>query len=141
MNFYVKHSLPGRIRIRYNISEVNMRQAVLARNLLSVQDGMHQVSVNHITGSFLIYYDRTKQSEQSIKALFRALSDKYLNDGDMLASVALPPKQTSLFEALISMAVWHYAKRLLPPPLRLLFQTASIAVSYTHLTLPTNSRV
>ena len=77
MNFYVKHSLPGRIRIRYNISEVNMRQAVLAQNLLSVQDGMHQVSVNHITGSFLIYYDQTKQSEQSIKALFRALSDKY----------------------------------------------------------------
>ena len=127
MNFYVKHSLPGRIRIRYDISELSLRQAVLAQNLLSVQEGMHQVSVNHITGSFLIYYDQTKQSEQSIKALFAALSDKYLNDADMLASVALPQKRTSLFESLIAMTAWHYAKRLLPPPLRLIVQLASIA--------------
>ena len=127
MNFYIKHSLPGRIRIRYDKSEVSLRQAVLAQNLLSVQEGMSQVTVNHITGSFLIRYDETKQSEQSIKALFAALSDKYLNDDDMLASVALPTKQTSLLESLISMAAWHYAKRLLPPPLRLILQFTSIA--------------
>ena len=127
MNFYIKHSLPGRIRIRYDKSEVSLRQAVLAQNLLSVQEGMNQVTVNHITGSFLIYYDEKKQSEKSIKALFRALSDKYLNDGDMLASVALPPKQTSLLGSLISMTAWHYAKRFLPPPFGSILQFASIA--------------
>ena len=88
---------------------------------------MAQVTVNHIVGSFLIRYDETKQSEQSIKALFRVLSDKYLNDADMLASVTLPPKRASLPESLISMAVWHYAKRLLPPPLGSILQLASIA--------------
>ncbi|MFC2386448.1 heavy metal translocating P-type ATPase [Treponema socranskii] len=127
MKFYVKHSLPGRMRVRYDKSEVSVRQAVLAQTLLSVQEGMAQVTVNHIVGSFLIRYDETKQSEKNIKALFRALSDKYLNDADMLASVTLPPKRASLPESLISMAVWHYAKRLLPPPLGSILQLASIA--------------
>ena len=127
MKFYVKHSLPGRMRVRYDKSEVSVRQAVLAQTLLSVQEGMAQVTVNHIVGSFLIRYDETKQSEKNIKALVRALSDKYLNDADMLASVTLPPKRASLPESLISMAVWHYAKRLLPPPLGSILQLASIA--------------
>lgn len=115
------------MRVRYDKSEVSVRQAVLAQTLLSVQEGMAQVTVNHIVGSFLIRYDETKQSEKNIKALFRALSDKYLNDADMLASVTLPPKRASLPESLISMAVWHYAKRLLPPPLGSILQLASIA--------------
>ena len=68
MKFYVKHSLPGRMRVRYDKSEVSVRQAVLAQTLLSVQEGMAQVTVNHIVGSFLIRYDETKQSEKNIKA-------------------------------------------------------------------------
>ena len=49
MNFSVRHSLPGRIRIRYNKNELSKRQAALAVSLLSVQEGMTRVSVNYTT--------------------------------------------------------------------------------------------
>ena len=57
MDYYVKHSLPGRIRIRDDKGTTTPRQATLAQSLLSVQEGMTKVTVNFTTGSFLIYYD------------------------------------------------------------------------------------
>ena len=62
MNFTVRHSLPGRIRIRYDKSKISRRQAALALGLLFVQDGMNDVSVNYTSGSFLIYYDVERES-------------------------------------------------------------------------------
>ncbi len=127
MNFYVKHSLPGRIRIRYNKEEVTARQATLAQSLLSVQEGMTKVTVNYITGSFLIYYDETVLSVRQIKAYLMALSAKYLDDEEMLKSVAEPPRQESLIETLLFMTAQHYIKMLLPAPLRIAFRVMSLA--------------
>ena len=118
MDFYVKHSLPGRIRIRYDKQNITSRQATLAQSLLSVQEGMSKVTVNFTTGSFLIYYNTDILSEKQIKAFFMALSDKYLKDKEMLNSVTVPPKQQSLIQTLAVMTVTHYLKQLLPLPVR-----------------------
>ncbi|MBQ9538905.1 MAG: heavy metal translocating P-type ATPase [Treponema sp.] len=127
MEFTVKHSLPGRIRVGYDKSKVSRRQAALAHSLLSVQEGMTDVSVNYTTASFLIYYDKEKLSEKYIKAYFMALSDKYLNNAEMLESVEEPVEQESLLFDLAMMTVMHYAKQLLPLPVRMLMQVYSLA--------------
>ncbi|MCR5623355.1 MAG: heavy metal translocating P-type ATPase [Treponema sp.] len=127
MDFTVKHSLPGRIRVGYDKTKISRRQAALAHSLLSVQEGMTDVSVNYTTASFLIYYDTEKLSEKHIKAYFLALSGKYLNNPEMLDSVDEPAEQESLLFDLACMTVWHYVKQLLPVPVRLLLQVYSLA--------------
>ena len=122
MNFYVKHSIPGRMRVAYNKYELTKRQVALAQNLLAVQEGIKDVSANFTTGTFLLYYDVKIQSERKIKALFKALSAKYLNDAELLASIEEPKDQDSLFGDLFWMALKHYAKFLLPPQLRLVLR-------------------
>lgn len=127
MNYYVKHSLPGRIRIRYDKNTTTPRQATLAQSLLSVQEGMTKVTLNYTTGSFLIYYDEDILSEKNIKAFFMALTDKYLNDEEMLNSVEIPQKQDNILNILAFMTVNHYIKQLLPTPLRVFFRIISLA--------------
>ena len=127
MNFTVKHSLPGRIRICYDKKNISRRQAALAYSLLSVQDGMTEVSVNYTTGSFLIYYDINKLSEKHIRAYFMALSEKYLNNKEMLESVDEPREQESLLFDLALMTASHYFKMILPLPVQLLLRTWSLA--------------
>lgn len=127
MDFTVKHSLPGRIRVGYDKTKISRRQAALAHSLLSVQEGMTDVRVNYTTASFLIYYDTEKLSEKHIKAYFLALSGKYLNNQEMLDSVDEPAEQESLLFGLACMTVWHYVKQLLPAPIRLLLQIRSLA--------------
>ena len=126
MEFTVKHSLPGRIRVCYDKQRITRRQAALAQSLLSVQEGMNSVSVNYITGSFLLYYDTELLSEKKIKAYFMALSDKYLGDVELLNSVEEPQEQDNLLFDLALMVLGHYAKLLLPPPLRLLMRVWSL---------------
>jgi len=127
MNFTVKHSLPGRIRIRYDKSKITRQQAALAQSLLAVQEGMTDVSVNYTTGSFLVFYDIEKLSEKHIKAYFSALSEKYLNNQEMLESVGEPREQESLLFNLAVMTVMHYVKQILPLPIRILFRVYSLA--------------
>ncbi|MBO4728435.1 MAG: heavy metal translocating P-type ATPase [Spirochaetaceae bacterium] len=127
MNFTVKHSLPGRIRIRYDKSKITRQQAALAQSLLSVQEGMTDVSVNYTTGSFLVFYDVKKLSEKHIKAYFSALSDKYLNNQEMLESIGEPREQESLLFDLAVMTVMHYIKQLLPLPIRIIMRVYSLA--------------
>ncbi len=122
MNISVKHSLPGRIRIGYNKREVTAKQAALAQSLLSEQDGLTNVSVNYVTGTFLIYYDQKKFSEKKIKAYFMALSDKYLDDKELLDSVPEPQKQENLLYTLALMTASFYLKKLLPVPIKILLR-------------------
>lgn len=122
MNISVKHSLPGRIRIGYNKREVTAKQAALAQSLLSEQDGLTNVSVNYVTGTFLIYYDQKKFSEKKIKAYFMALSDKYLDDKELLDSVPEPKKQENLLYTLALMTASFYLKKLLPVPIKILLR-------------------
>lgn len=127
MEFTVKHSLPGRIRVAYNKKRITKRQAALAQSLLSVQEGMDDVTVNYVTGTFLLYYDTAVLSEKKIKAYFMALSDKYLDDRELLNSVDEPQEQDNLLFDLTMMVIGHYGKLLLPPPLRLLLRVWSLA--------------
>ena len=127
MNFTVKHSLPGRIRISYDKSKITRQQAALAQSLLSVQEGMTNVSVNYTTGSFLVFYDIEKLSEKHIKAYFSALSEKYLNNQEMLESIGEPQEQESLLFNLAVMTVMHYVKQLLPLPIRIIMRVYSLA--------------
>ncbi len=127
MDFYVKHSLPGRIRIRYDKQNITSRQATLAQSLLSVQEGMTKVTVNFTTGSFLIYYNTDILSEKQIKAFFMALSDKYLKDEEMLNSVEAPQKQQSLIQTLAIMTVTHYLKQFLPLPVRMVIRAFNLS--------------
>ena len=126
MDFTVKHSLPGRIRIRYDKTKITRRQAALALSLLSVQEGMTDVSVNYTTGSFLIYYDTKQLSEKHIRAYFMALSDKYLKNQEMLEAVEEPQEQESLLFDLACMTAWHYFKQILPLPVRLVLRVWSL---------------
>ncbi len=123
----VKHSLPGRIRLSYNKKEVTNRQAALAQSLLSLQEGMTDVSFNFTTGTFLVYYDTNILSEKEILAYFKALSEKYLDDPQMLEAVEEPQEKESLLFSLAAMTAWHYAKSLLPAPLKLVLRITSLA--------------
>lgn len=127
MTFTVKHSLPGRIRIRYDKAKITRQQAALAQSLLSVQEGMTDVSVNYTTGSFLVFYDVEKLSEKHIKAYFSALSEKYLNNQEMLESIGEPVEQESLLFNLAVMTAMHYVKQILPLPIRILLRVYSLA--------------
>ena len=127
MDFTVKHALPGRIRVGYDKKKLSRRQAALAYSLLSVQEGMMDVSVNYTTASFLIYYDTGKLTEKHIRAYFMALSGKYLNNPEMLDSIEEPEEQGSLLFDLALMTVTHYLKQLLPVPIRLLLQIYTLA--------------
>jgi len=126
MDFIIRHSIPGRIRIRYDKSKISKRQAALAYSLLSVQEGMKDVSINYTTGSFLIYYDTNQLSENHIRAYFMALSDKYLKNQEMLEAVEEPQEEESLLFDLACMTAWHYFKQILPLPVRILFRIWSL---------------
>ena len=127
MQFFVKHALPGRIRVAYDKAAVSPRQAALAQSLLSVQEGISRVTVNIVSGSFLLYYDTARQSQKTIEALFKALSSKYLDDREMLAATPEPVKQQSLIGTLAAMTVQHYAKRLLPLPVQAFIRVFTLA--------------
>ncbi len=126
MQFFIKHSLPGRIRVGYDKTEITPRQAALAKELLSVQDNVLQVTVNTITAAFLIYYNPQKLTEREILALFKAMTSKYLDDEEMLASVEIPKKQASLPSVLFQMAAMHYAKKFLPPQICLVLRIVDL---------------
>lgn len=119
MQFHIKHSLPGRIRVGYDKTEMTPRQAALAQALLSERKGVLQVSVNTITAAFLIFYDVEKWSEEGILSELHAISSKYLADEKMLASIPEPQKRESLLGALVQMTAMHYIKKFLPPQIRL----------------------
>lgn len=127
MEYRIKHSLPGRLRVYYNKSQLTDRQAALAQSLLSVQDGISGVNVNFITGTFLIRYDAEILSQKKIESLFKALGPKYLEDEEMLSSVELPQKQESLLGTLVWMTATHYLKAFLPLPVRTVLRVFNLA--------------
>lgn len=119
MQFHVRHSLPGRIRIGYDKSEISPRKAALAQSLISVQNGIIQVSVNPVTAAFLVRYDTRKTSERQVLGFFKSLTSKYLDNEELLASVQVPRKQSGLWGELIQMTAMHLLKKALPAPLLL----------------------
>lgn len=121
MNIKIHHFIPGRIRIHYNLSEVSNKQALLAQTLIAVQAGIQDIFLNSNLGSFLIIYDTNILSQNEIINLFKALSDKYLCDNELLKNVQDIPEQQSIVGVMIETLFFHYVKKLLPSPLRMFF--------------------
>lgn len=115
MTVSVHHSLPGRIRVHYDLQELTPRQAILAQSLIAVQDGIIDISINTQIGSYLILFDTSKISQKEIENLFRALGSKYLDDEKLLQAVAQIPITESIMSIFISTMIDHFAKKTAPP--------------------------
>lgn len=124
MDFQISHSLPGRVRIRYERHLLSLRQAMLVQMLVGMQEEILSASVNTVSGSILIEYKDIPLEE--VLSYIKALNGKYLNDENLLSSVTVPAVQESLFGTLLSMTVGHFAKKLLPFPIRKLLSLWTI---------------
>lgn len=74
MTVSVHHSLPGRVRIHYDLRELTPRQAILAQSLIAVQDGIIDISVNTQIGSYLIIFDTSIISQKEIEDVTKRVS-------------------------------------------------------------------
>lgn len=126
MTVTIHHALPGRIRIHYDLYEITPRQAILAQSLIAVQEGITDISVNTNIGSYLIIFDSSIISQSQIENLFKALGSKYLDDEKLLEAVAQIPITESIMSIFISTMINHFAKKLLPLPLRRLLLFTNI---------------
>ncbi len=127
MLFNVRHSIPGRIRLGYDIHAITPRQAALAQSLIEIQEGILKVTFNTETGSFLVFYDVEKQTEKAILSFFSVLDERYLNNEEMLEATVDPPKQISLLNQLASMVAGFYLRKLLPVPVRAVMRAMNLA--------------
>lgn len=118
MTVTIHHALPGRLRVHYDIREITPRQAILAQSLIAVQEGITDISVNTNIGSYLILFDSSIISQAEIKNLFKALGPKYLDDEKLLEAVSQIPITESITCIFIGTMINHFAKKLLPLPLR-----------------------
>lgn len=118
MTVTIHHALPGRLRVHYDIREITPRQAILAQSLIAVQEGITDISVNTNIGSYLILFDSSVISQSEIKNLFKALGTKYLDDEKLLEAVSQIPITESIMSIFIGTMINHFAKKLLPLPLR-----------------------
>ncbi|BDC95029.1 heavy metal translocating P-type ATPase [Treponema saccharophilum] len=118
MTVTIHHALPGRLRVHYDIREITPRQAILAQSLIAVQEGITDISVNTNIGSYLILFDSSIISQAEIKNLFKALGPKYLDDEKLLEAVSQIPITESITSIFIGTMINHFAKKLLPLPLR-----------------------
>lgn len=127
MKFIVKHSIPGRIRLGYDVHELTPKQAALAQSLVNVQDGIESVALNITVGSFLVKYDPAVLTEKEVKAFFSVLDHRYLDNEEMLEAVTEPVKEVSLIEELGYMTLGFFAKRLLPLPVRMVLRVKNLS--------------
>ncbi|MCR5605616.1 MAG: heavy metal translocating P-type ATPase [Treponema sp.] len=118
MKVYVRHSLPGRLRLGYNRFSLTARQATLAQTLIAVQQGIIEITVNPSVGSFLIYYDVNQITVKEILNLFRALTAKYLDDESLLEAVAIVPQSQSILGVFVDTLVGVFFRSFLPLPIR-----------------------
>lgn len=119
MNITIHHALPGRVRVHYDKREISSRQAILAQSLIAVQDGIKDIEVNTIVGSYLIYFDEKIITQTQIQNLFKALTGKYLNDTKLLENVSQIPETQSIAGIFISTFADYYARKwILPLPIR-----------------------
>ena len=126
MDFKIAHSLPGRVRIRYDRHSLSPVQAGLVKSLVETQMGISSVEINPISGSVLIHY--VGVSEETVLAYFRLLDHRYLENQELLDSVnPLDIPQPSLFSILSEMVARHFLKKLLPFPIRKILQLINIA--------------
>ncbi len=116
MNIAISHRLPNRIRLMYNKSEYSIKQMILAQELLSFQEGVVSVDINHRTGSILMYYEGV--SEKQILSYVVAMDDEYLNDQELLDHISEEREDISLFKSISTLIIAHFSRRLLPFPIR-----------------------
>ena len=126
MTVTIHHSLPGRIRLHYDLREISPRQALLAQSLIAVQEGITDISVNTNIGSYLILFDTSVISQKEIENLFKALGEKYLEDEKLLEAVSQIPITESIMSIFISTLIDYFFKKMLPLPLRRLLLLKNI---------------
>ena len=68
MDFQIAHSLPGRIRLRYERKSLSMRQAMLVQMLVSMQEEL--MELDQLADSYT-----TEHRSQSVAKL-KAIADK-----------------------------------------------------------------
>ncbi|HKN87501.1 MAG TPA: HAD-IC family P-type ATPase [Nitrospiraceae bacterium] len=76
------HSVPGRIRIRASLLK---RSAIIRdrfRNLLLIQQGIHDVTVSGRCSTATIFYDKKKWSAASLSTYISMLNEKRLKEAD-----------------------------------------------------------
>ena len=115
MTIYVKHSLPGRLRLNYPRFSITSKQAVLVESLITVQEGITSVESNPAASTFLIYYDTQKITEKEIINLFKVLDNKYLEDESLLAAVNEVPETESIFGVFVKTLLGVAFRRLCLP--------------------------
>ena len=71
MDFKISHSLPGRVRLRYERHILSLRQAMLVQMLVGLQEAIVSISVNTVSGSILIEYKDT--SLETVLSYVKAL--------------------------------------------------------------------
>lgn len=124
MDFQISHSIPGRVRLRYDLHFLSQRQAMLVQMLVGMQDGILSAAVNTVSGSILIEYKDI--SLETAISYVKALNEKYLNDETLLESVSVPSAQESLLGVLLSLSAEYFLKKILPLPLRKIISMISI---------------
>ncbi len=124
MDFQISHSIPGRVRLRYDLHFLSQRQAMLVQMLVGMQDGILSAAVNTVSGSILIEYKDI--SLETAISYVKALNEKYLNDETLLESVSVPSAQESLLGVLLSLSAEYFLKKILPLPLRKIISLFSI---------------
>ena len=124
MDFQISHSIPGRVRLRYDWHFLSQRQAMLVQMLVGMQDGILSAAVNTVSGSILIEYKDI--SLETAISYVKALNEKYLNDETLLESVSVPSAQESLLGVLLSLTTEYFLKKILPLPLRKIISMISI---------------
>lgn len=119
MNIQIHHYLPGRIRLHYDRFQYTSRQAILATTLIAVQEGILDIDVNPNVGSFLIHFDENILAKDELINLFKALTEKYLEDEQLLEQVKDIPESESMFGLIAETLAKHYSKKwFLPLPVR-----------------------
>ncbi len=116
MKYKIVHSLPGRVRVRYNRYSLSDRQAALVKVVLESKEGITSAEVNTFSGGILIRYKGI--SEAQAVGYVGGLDKSVLENRELLATVAAPSANESLLGTLTWMVIRHYLKKLLPFPIR-----------------------
>jgi copper chaperone CopZ len=70
MSYYVHHT-PGRLRVKIPLVKSNQEKAREVREILKELNGVDFISINTVTGSVTVKYDRNSVSADDILAIYK----------------------------------------------------------------------
>jgi copper chaperone CopZ len=106
MNYYV-HQVPGRLRVKIPSLRSSPEQAEKLQMLLDKVNGVQRSSVNPITGSVLVLFDRDAVDSEEI---LEALEDQgYLDKSGVVSSQDQDSSTLSRHQEVIGKALFGWA--------------------------------